>query len=193
MLFCNFLIADNIQRSHTKVEIKGIDQKNITKASNGNIYIRNAKIDANQLENNQVSIKGGSDAKKIIISNIKIRSRNTSTVNKNSNNAILAISSNQDTDIRLKNIDIDSHNVKQITHSRSENICAGALCIQGKNNNIDIKNLDISSSSLNAEVHSSKSNSRCVGALCIQSENSVISLENILVEDKGSTLYKVKD
>ena len=191
-MFCNFLIAGNTQNQHT--EIKGIDQKYITKASNGNIYIKNARVYTEKSNNNgQVSIKSGSNTKKIILSNVKIRSRNISTKTNKSTDAILSIITNKNTDINIRNLDIDARNVKLKTHSRELNTCAGALCIQSKNNNINIENLNISSSSLNSEVYSHGKGSKCAGALCIQGNESIINLHNVDILNSGTTLYNIEN
>lgn len=190
--FCNFLIAGNIDRMPTKTEVKGIDAKYVTKASNGNVYIRNARIDTNRVDNNQILIKTGSNVRKVIISNVKVNARNTSTISENATNAILGIKASKNTEILIKNVDMNSHNVKVVAKSKNNtNVCAGALCIQSENNNIKLKNLNIHSSSLSTEVYSSGTKSKCAGALCIQASDSIVDLDNIKVSNTGTNLYKV--
>lgn len=194
IFLCNLLIAGNIQKLHTKTEIKGIDSQYVTQASNGNLYIKNARIYTDKLNNDgQISIKTGKNIKKVIVSNVKITSRNISTRTDKEVNAILAISSNKETNIAIENLDIDSHNVKLITKNQGTNVCSSALCIQSENNAIHLQNINIHSSSLTASVESRGDGSKCAGAVCVQSNNSMVDIANVHLLDTGKISYSVKN
>ena len=82
----NILYAGNVQdlresrlSQHTKVtEVQGIQPEHVTKASNGNIYIRNARVYSGSKDNldGKVSVTTDDNTRRVVIKNVKIYSKN---------------------------------------------------------------------------------------------------------------------
>jgi hypothetical protein len=180
-------------RANTSTEIRGIDAKHITKASNGNLYIRNAKI-YTKGGGEPIEINAGSDVRGVVISNLKVNARNLSLQSNASSSAVMAISSQKGTPIELKNVDIYADRSKLVATSRlpSNSLCAGVLCIESQNNAITLDRVKVASSSIDAEVASKvKATLKCAGALCVQSQGAQVQLKGVDISNRGNTLYKI--
>ncbi|HFU74835.1 MAG TPA: hypothetical protein ENK66_01175 [Arcobacter sp.] len=189
---------ENRLEKHNRVtEVQGIKPEHVVKASNGNIYIKNARVYSGSKDNpeGRVSVETGVNTRNVIIKNVKVSSRNNSSSSRDSDNAVLSVKAKENTNISIKNSNIKSHNVDLKSFSSNEKVCAGALCIQAnENSNILVKNTKVSTSSSDVTIsrnNSSKKN--CAGALCIQTEDSSVDVINTTVTSYGSNDFEILD
>ena len=169
-------------------EVKGISSENITETENGTLIISNERV-----YGEDVSIKTGNNIHKVIIKNLKIRTNGRSQIVEDSSTAALNIDTDDNTELDINDVDIDTNSeIRTIVSSKSE-VCAGALCIQsGENSEINIDSLSISTSDSH---YSSTSNSKntgksCAGSLCIQSDNSDIGINDYVLESDSLNSYR---
>jgi len=184
-------------KKHSKVtEVKGVHPKYVRKASNGNIYIKNARVytGSKYSEDGKVSIQTGSNTRKIVIKNLKIDSRHNSSFTNNSNEGILSIEANSNTGVVVESSDIRVHNVDLKSSSNSIKSCVGALCIQSdRNSNIMVKNTNVSISSSDAILTSSAKGKKCVGAICIQTDESDVLIHDVNIRNSGQTELSINN
>lgn len=205
ILYSELLYAGSVQDARNArlnnynrtTEIRGVKTKHITKASNGNLYINNTYIYSGSKDNatGRVSIETGRDTREVIIKNIRINSKNNSSITNESSDAILSIDTNKNTKINIKNLKIESDNVRLNSSSNQNKVCAAALCIQaGGNNDILIDNTAITTSSTDATINKKRSSKKnCVGGLCIQTENSDVVVMDSTITSNGSSNFLIRD
>ena len=203
--FSGVLIAGTVQENrenrlqeHIRVtEVTGVKSENVIKASNGNIYIQNARVYTGSEESpdGKVSVKTNSSTRKVVIKNVKVHSRNNHTSSNEASNAILSVETSGNTEVIIKDSSVKSHNVTLHNKGRKENICAGALCIQSsENSHIVVDNVKITTDSTDVSIDSSTNQGKkCAGALCIQTEGSEVNVIDSEITSYGSNEFKINE
>jgi len=199
------LIAGNVQENrenrlkehHRVTEVHGVKPENVIKASNGNIYIKNARVYTGSRESpdGKVSVKTDSSTRKVVIKNVKIHSRNNNAYSSDSSNAVLSIETSSRTKVVIKDSDVKSHNVNLHSESREKNVCAGALCIQSdEDSNILVDNVKVTTDSTDVSINSHTNEGRmCAGALCIQTEGSEVNVMDSTITSYGNNEFEVSN
>jgi len=201
----NSLYAGNVQESrearlsqYTKVtEVQGVKPEHVTKASNGNIYIKNARVYSGSKESpdGKVSVTTDSNTRKVVLKNVKIYSKNNVSHTNEATNAVLSIETSANTRVSIENSDIRSQNIELKNSSNENKVCAGVFCIQAeKNSNIVIKNTTITASSTNAVVSSIQNKGKkCAGVFCVQADDSDIEISDTTVSSYGNNNFEIED
>lgn len=195
-----FLYSGSVQENrnnrlsqHNKVsEVKGIESKYVTKASNGNIYIQNARVYSGSKNNKtgRVSIDTGTETRKVILKNLRVSSRN-SISNNQSTNSVLSIKSKKNTTVVLKNSNIHASRVHLHNSSNHEKNCVGVLCVQSDDKSkVLISNTSVSARGSNMSLTTgSNAKKNCIGVLCIQTDKSSIDIKNSDVSSAGTNNF----
>lgn len=173
--------------SEQGTEITGISPENITETDNGTLIISNERV-----YGEDVSIQTGRNTHRVIIKNVKVRTRGNQQSSGSSSSASLDIKTDDNTKVEIRHVAIDANSERRNVVSNKD-VCVGALCIQsGENSDIDINNLDISNTNTHYTATTTNENKGkvCAGALCIQSGDSDIDINNYTVRSDGSNTYE---
>lgn len=201
LVFTSYVHSGSVQdnraerlNQHKKVtEVKGIENKYVTKASNGNIYIQNARVYSGSKSNRtgRVSIDAGTGTRKIIVKNVKVSSRHSSS--DSSSTAVLDIKTKNNTKVIVKNSNISASGVNLYSTSNREKNCVGALCIQtNSRSDILISNTDVSTRGSSMTLTTgSNAKKNCAGALCVQADDSSVKIVNSRVSSTGTNEFSV--
>lgn len=199
ILFSSLSYAGSVQdnrndrlNEHKVSEVKGIESKYVTKASNGNIYIQNARVYSGSKNNRtgQVSIDTGTETRKVILKNLKVSSKNSASTNQ-STNSVLSIKTKENTTVVVKNSNIHASGVNLNSSSNDEKNCVGVLCVQSDDNSkVLISNTNVSArgSSMGLTTGSNAKKS-CTGVLCVQADESSIDIRNSDVSSSGTNNF----
>lgn len=202
LLFTSCVYSGSVQENRTErlnehrkvTEVKGIQDKFVTKASNGNLYIQNARVYSGSKHNQtgRVSVDAGTETRKVILKNVKVSSRH-SVNNHSSVNSVLSVKTKNNSKVIVKNSTINAVGTNLNSSSNTKKNCVGALCIQtDTRSEVIISNTNVSTSGSNMSLTTGNNTKKnCAGALCIQADDSSVNILNTSVSSTGINDFSI--